>query len=273
MRYIKKVISLLFFFNVFFAYSQCEMVKIFEDDLYEYTELREYASKAEDPDKVFDAWRLLLEEKLVSKTNPAILKEVEDNYQAIQNTGGYVKWKAVNGSGSAALDVTTATEKQLDDIFVGLQNSPPFKYTPNTLEHKAERWAQYKIRLGNDAKDYSAWSNTYNANMTKATKAHQATDEIMASIGWGQREVTVQAGIYTRRMDIADKVVRKGVEVKSYETGKVYATQIIIGELNADKFLINNDLWQIEWVFKSCEPSQPLRTLLEEAGITIKLVP
>jgi len=179
----------------------------------------------------------------------------------------------VNRVGNVALDVATATEKQLDDIFEGIQNSPPFKYAPNTLEHKAERWAQYKVKLGSDAKDYSNWSNIYNSNMTKATKAHQAADEVMASIGWGQREVTVRAGTYTRRMDIADKVAKKGVEVKSYETGKVYATEAIKGELNADKYLIDNDFWQIEWVFKGCEPSQPLRTLLEQGGITIKLVP
>jgi len=109
--------------------------------------------------------------------------------------------------------------------------------------------------------------------MTKARTAHQASDDVMASIGWGQREVTVQAGTYTRRMDICDKIAKKGVEVKSYETGKVYATQDIKGELNADKYLVDNDFWQIEWVFKGCEPSQPLRTLLEQAGITIKLVP
>ncbi|MET3047100.1 hypothetical protein, partial [Flavobacterium covae] len=179
----------------------------------------------------------------------------------------------LQGAGDVALDVANATEKQLDDIFAGLQNTPPFKYAPNTLEHKAERWAQYKIEKGTSAKDYSNWSNVYNANMTKATKAHQAADEVMASIGWGQREVTVQAGTYTRRMDIADVNLRKGVEVKSYETGKVYATQAIQGELNADKFLVEMQNWQIEWVFKGCEPSQPLRTLLEQGGITIKLVP
>lgn len=47
-------------------------------------------------------------------------------------------------------------------------------------------------------------------------------------------------------MDSADKVAKKGVEVKSYETGKVYATEAIKGELNADKYLIDNDFWQIE---------------------------
>jgi hypothetical protein len=215
--------------------------------------------------------------QLESETEPLVSKFIRASERDEKLLGyteeQFKKWKALNGAGNVALDVATATEKQLDDIFSGLQNSPPFKYAPNTLEHKAERWAQYKVKLGSDAKDYSNWSNIYNSNMTKATKAHQAADEVMATIGWGQREVTVQAGTYTRRMDIADKVARKGVEVKSYETGKVYATDAIKGELNADKYLIDNDFWQIEWVFKGCEPSQPLRTLLEQGGITIKLVP
>ncbi|MDI9881120.1 hypothetical protein [Flectobacillus longus] len=184
-----------------------------------------------------------------------------------------IKFAQEGGSVDVAIDVAKVTEKQLDNIFAELQNSPPYKYTPNTLEHKAERRAQYKERMGDNAKDYSAWSNTYNANMTKARNAHQAADDVMASIGWGRREVTVQAGSYTRRMDIADINLKKGVEIKSYETGTVYATQAIIGELNADKFLVEMQSWQIEWVFKGCEPSQPLRTLLEQSGITIKLVP
>lgn len=95
----------------------------------------------------------------------------------------------------------------------------------------------------------------------------------MACIGWGKREVTIQAGTYTRRMDIADKAAKKGIEVKSYETGKVYATEDIKGELNADKFLIISDDWQIEWIFKACEPSEPLKTLLKEAKITITNIP
>jgi hypothetical protein len=174
---------------------------------------------------------------------------------------------------TVSIDVANATEGELSQIFQNLQNSPPFKYAPNTLEHKAERWAQYKVRLGNNAIDYSAWSNLYNSNMTKATRAHQAADGVMASIGWGKREVTVQAGSYTRRMDIADVGLKKGVEVKSYETGKVYATQAIKSELNADKYLIDNSFWQIEWVFKECVPSAPLKTLLEDAGITVTLIP
>lgn len=171
------------------------------------------------------------------------------------------------------IDVAKATEKQLDDVFANLAKDPPYKYSANTIEHKAERWVQYKERMGDQAKDYNSWSNTYNANMTKATKANQVADEYMAAVGWGEREVSVQAGDYSRRLDIADKILKKGIEVKSYETGTVYATEAIRTELNADKYLIDNLSWRIESVFKACEPSQPLKTLLEQSGITIKLVP
>lgn len=238
--------------------------------------LKKMLTLAEDANIADD---VLLSFAQLSKNGEISVAQIEKITDAATSPEDKIKYireaveEGVTRAGNVTLDVANATEKQLDDIFAGLQNTPPFKYAPNTLEHKAERWAQYKIRLGDDAKDYSAWSNTYNANMTKARTAHQAADDVMASIGWGQREVTVQAGSDTRRMDIADKVARKGVEVKSYETVKVYATEAIKGELNADKFLIDNDFWQIEWVFKGCEPSQPLRTLLEQAGITIKLVP
>lgn len=269
MNRIKKFIIplLIFVFSSLASYAQNDcIVALLANDLSSSTaEFKTTVKQSEG----FQAWQLLNKEKPALRSNIEELNLVSKNLEAIKSVGGYMKWKA----GDVALDVATATEKQLDDIFAELQNSPPFKYTPNTLEHKAERWAQYKVEKGTSAKDYSNWSNIYNSNITKATKAHQAADEVMASIGWGQREVTVQAGTYTRRMDIADKVAKKGVAVKSYETGKVYATEAIKGELKADKYLVDNDFWQIEWVFKGCEPSQPLRTLLVQGGITIKLVP
>jgi ribosomal protein S16 len=43
--------------------------------------------------------------------------------------------------------------------------------------------------------------------------------------------------------------------------------------VNADSFLISNEFWQMEWVFKGCEPSEPLEKLLKEVGIVIKIVP
>lgn len=100
MKYLKNIILLFVFLNSFYGFAQCETVKsLFENDLYASKELRDYASKADDPDKVFDAWHLLLEEKSLEKTNAKVLKEVEDNYEAIKNAGGYVKWKNVNQEG------------------------------------------------------------------------------------------------------------------------------------------------------------------------------
>ena len=64
-----------------------------------------------------------------------------------------------------------------------------------------------------------------------------------------------------------------GVEIKSYETGKVYATNDIRQEIISDNYLINIERWQIEWVFKGCEPSQPLKTLLEQSNIIITIIP
>ncbi|GAB5417727.1 MAG: hypothetical protein Crog4KO_27130 [Crocinitomicaceae bacterium] len=164
----------------------------------------------------------------------------------------------------AQLDVSSASRKELEGLYKITSRDPPRKFTPNTPEHKADRCMQYKMRMGDDSKEFSTWSKMYNSNMEKALKAHKAEDEVMQSVGWGTREVTVKAGSYTRRMDIADLKLKKGIEVKSYETGKVYATEVIKGELHADKFLVINEFWEIEWIFKSCKPSGPLRTLLEE---------
>jgi hypothetical protein len=170
------------------------------------------------------------------------------------------------------IDVAKATEKQLDDVYARISKDPPYDYAPNTIEHKAERWAQYKELKGDLAKDYQTWSNIYNSNMTKATRAHQVADEYRKTIGWGKREVTVTAGGQTRRLDIADKARQKAVEIKSYETGTVYGTEAIRTEVAADRILVSEG-WAIEWVFKDCAPSGPLKKLLDDASVIITLVP
>lgn len=95
-----KIIGLLLLLYSFLGYGQvCEQAKkLFENDLYSSKELREYASKAEDSDKVFDAWQILHNENLTTKTNATILKEVENNYQAITNAGGYLRQKKLQGA-------------------------------------------------------------------------------------------------------------------------------------------------------------------------------
>jgi hypothetical protein len=136
----------------------------------------------------------------------------------------------------------------------------------------AQRLAQYKESGGYWA--YERWANTYDANMMKARLANVRVDEFFTTKGYNCppvcREVSIQIGGKTRRLDIADNRpgVQYGVEFKSYETGKVYASADIRAEIELDRLLVKND-WQIEWVFKDCELSEPLEQLLNEAGIKI----
>ena len=52
-------------------------------------------------------------------------------------------------------------EADLENIYYGFKSDPPFDLDPWTPEHKAERWAQYKIEKGSDALEYNSWSNVY----------------------------------------------------------------------------------------------------------------
>lgn len=180
--------------------------------------------------------------------------------------------------GKVANDVANVTEKQLDDIYIEIQKNLPFEFIPNTLEHKAQRWAQYR-ESGGDW-NYERWSNTYNANMNKAKLAHEKVakyyDDISFNCTSGKcKEVTLDVIVdgqqRKRRLDIGDKNpnILHGIEVKSYESGKVYATKDILAEIAADKYLIDKDGWNIEWVFLDTEISQPLKQALENANIKI----
>ncbi|HCX20466.1 MAG: hypothetical protein CMB80_05925 [Flammeovirgaceae bacterium] len=165
-------------------------------------------------------------------------------------------------------------EADLENIYYGFKSDPPFDLDPWTPEHKAERWAQYKIEKGSDALEYNSWSNVYDGNIDKAVSATRGVNDYFSSLGWGKREITI--GNFTdgskRRLDIADEARSKGVEFKEYSEGKVYASEMIRKEVELDAILVNDRFWELEWVFKNCEPSGPLRKLLEDAGITIKLI-
>ncbi|MBK7130955.1 MAG: fibronectin type III domain-containing protein [Crocinitomicaceae bacterium] len=170
-------------------------------------------------------------------------------------------------------EVINATQQELEQLYESISNSPPAYYLPGTIEHKSERWAQYKLYRGEDAINYQAWSNIYNANINKANIARQIEVDYINSIGWGNHQYTINAGSQIRRLDIADPALLKAVEIKSYESGRVYATQAIRNEIIADSYLVNVDGWEIEWVFKGCDLSQPLRQLLEAANINITIIP
>lgn len=84
------------------------------------------------------------------------------------------------------------------------------------------------------------------------------------------QNVIVNGENRVRRLDIAndDPLIRHAIEVKAYETGKVYATKDILREIEADAILVQQG-WKIEWKFIDCELSEPLRKALSDVNITI----
>lgn len=59
--------------------------------------------------KGFDAWQLLNKEKPALRTNIEELNLVSKNLEGINNAGGYLKWKALNGTGKLTTRVLDAT--------------------------------------------------------------------------------------------------------------------------------------------------------------------
>ncbi len=134
--------------------------------------------------------------------------------------------------------------------------------------HKTARWQEYVQQGG--SWDYSRWSSVYDANMTRAQEANAAVDSYRTALGWGEREYSVTAYVngqpYTRRIDIADPILQKGIE---YKTGYQTATVDNLWELARDKALVQQG-WDIQWVFRD-SVSQPLLDALKNAGISIKV--
>jgi hypothetical protein len=133
--------------------------------------------------------------------------------------------------------------------------------------HKAATWDYYRERGGDW--DYDRWSTTYDNNQSRASDAHAAVDGYRETIGWGQREVTVTVEVdgkqEQRRLDIADRSLRKAVE---YKTGYQTASPDNLWELKRDAELVKQG-WDVQWVFRD-RVSEPLAEALRRAGIGVK---
>jgi hypothetical protein len=173
-------------------------------------------------------------------------------------------------------------ENELDAIYDGFKNSPPVKFEAWTPEHKAQRWQNNK--MGKPDADYKTWSNQYDGNIDKAIAANRGVDNYYSGLkGNVVREksfpdisINTSDGIqtYTRRLDIVDEDAFKGIEFKEYSSGKVYRSPDVKREYALDGKLLQDDLLdEIEWIFKGCEPSAPLRADLEALNIKITLIP
>jgi hypothetical protein len=126
--------------------------------------------------------------------------------------------------------------------------------------HRAARWEQYQDRGG--TWDYERWSNVYEQNMGRATRANKDVDAYHRSLGWGSREVPLDVDGLTRRLDIADKASFRGREVK---TGYQTATKENLWEIQRDQALRKGG-WDIQWHFTG-RASRQLLEALRRAGI------
>jgi hypothetical protein len=43
-------------------------------------------------------------------------------------------------------------------------------------------------------------------------------------------------------------------------------------EVELDATLVKTQGWEMEWIFKGCVPSGPLKKLIEDAGIKVTLI-
>ena len=137
-------------------------------------------------------------------------------------------------------------------------------------EHRKARWKEYQKNGGKWSK--ATWTNVYRANMNKARNAHKEVDSYHGTLGWGNREVTVQSGGQARRLDIADVANKRGIE---HKTGYISLSKDIQWEIDRDAYLVKHKNWNITWHFlkdskrQRSGPTSPLVTDLKKRGLKI----
>jgi hypothetical protein len=171
-----------------------------------------------------------------------------------------------------------AKHAQISPLLVrGLAAPRVGKLVAGTDAHKAARWQEYVdsfnpggARHGKKQWTYDHWSKQYDLNMTRASVADEFVIDYQGKLGWGRRQVTVDADGLPRKLDIADKATRRGVEVKSSVADRRFSlSPEVSSEIARDKWLVEHG-WDIEWNFNvRMGITDGLREALEAAGIRI----
>jgi hypothetical protein len=163
----------------------------------------------------------------------------------------------------AAKGLSRAKQKQYAELLNKLR-----ALEAGTEPHKAIRREMYEL-IGGEL-PYETWERIYDSNTERANKANAIVTAEQQRLGWGKTEQTVQTGRdEVRRLDIADVKTRRGIEVKAYETGAIYATEDIVSEVQRDAKLVKKG-WNIKWVLIDTRPSAPLLEMLLAAGIIVE---
>jgi len=166
----------------------------------------------------------------------------------------------------AAKGLSKAKQKQYAELRAKLR-----ALEPGTEPHKKIRREMYEL-IGGDL-PYESWEKVYESNVDRANKANASVAAEHQRLGWGKPEQTIDLGRgEVRRLDIADKnpKVRKGIEVKAYESGYIAASEDIVWEVERDAKLVRRG-WDITWVLLDTQPSAPLLEMLLKAGIPVEI--
>lgn len=222
-----------------------------------------------DPDDTKNWMRaaLFVQGKAITEAMDASGAKVKELLFALNKSNIYPKlkpkWDATFKQKNVyAISLTASPTKTVDSHFTSGEKDG--KLIKGSDEHREQRWKEYQQREGKW--DRKRWDEVYNQNMIKARKAHEAVDQYHQEIGkWGKREVTVKIKGKQRRLDIADVLDKRGVEMKS---GKYFSlTKDLLYEIERDAELIKQG-WDIDWVIQG-KASAPLIEKLKSNKINI----
>ncbi|MCW3819197.1 hypothetical protein ONA91_32625 [Micromonospora sp. DR5-3] len=143
--------------------------------------------------------------------------------------------------------------------------------TPGENDHMATRWEMYQLDHGELPR--ATWEKIYRSNMERANRANEIVASERTRLGWAEKEYVVPGlpGDEVRRLDMAEPTLQKGAEVKAYTGETVWLSKDVKSEVARDAKIVNLLGWEMTWIFIDCEPSGPLRSALQTAGITIEL--
>jgi|GEM_PF-4649895 len=200
-------------------------------------------------------------------SNPAAREALEPALRKIADAIGSAPKAIMDNLPKEARDQLTAMKTKIDDLLRKSTDDVPTR-GPGSPEHKASRWEEYQDRGGEW--DYDRWSNTYDLNMTRASRAHEAATSYRQQLGWTDAEVTVKVKMpdgstVNRRLDMMS-----GTDAIEFKTGYQTLNKDNTWEIARDARLMDQGI-DVEWVFQG-RASQPLLDKLTELGIPYKII-
>lgn len=203
---IKKWILFLLFFKSLLGYTQCDiLIKDFENELYRSKTLREYTAQVDNPDKVFDAWRILRQEDISLSRDLAKIKEVEKKLELVKKAGGYKKWQSLS-------DFFKNNHWTVDDIDLFNNTFEGAKTLENAQSWKLLKDAN-RTGLMNDANAVEALTKV-RALPTNIKQQLGLTDEILASLNVSSKGEFAYS-------TLIDKITSIGKKIENYPNTKL----------------------------------------------------